>query len=55
MGLMGGLGAAVGVGIDAIFRGNEVIYSRPARTSASLKVSPLLARGRKGALLSVVF
>ena len=55
MGLMGGLGAAVGVGIDAIFRGNEVIYSRPARTAASLKVSPLLARGRKGALLSVVF
>ena len=53
--VMGGLGAAIGVGLDAIFRGKEVIYSRPARTSASLKVSPLLARGRKGALLSVVF
>ena len=53
--MMAGLGAAIGAGLDAIFRGNQVIYSRPARTSARLKLSPLLARGRRGALLSLEF
>lgn len=52
-----GLGAAVGVGLDALFRGDQVIFSRPARSSgsASLTLSPLLTRGSKGARLSLGF
>jgi hypothetical protein len=51
-----GLGAIVGAAVDAIVRGNEVIYSRPAsRTSATLKLSPTLTRGRSGASLSFGF
>ncbi len=50
-----GLGAAVGVGLDALFRSNAVIYSRPGRASASLTLSPVLIRGGAGALLSLGF
>lgn len=50
-----GLGAAVGVGLDAIFRSNETIYSRPARTSASLTLSPFLNRGRAGVFVTLGF
>ena len=53
--MMGGFGTAVGVGVDAIFRSNEVIYSRPGRTSTRLTLSPLLVRDREGALLSLGF
>ncbi len=53
--VMGGIGTAAGIGVDAIVRSNEVIYSRPARTSTRLTLSPLLVRDRKGALLSLGF
>ena len=51
----GGLGAAIGVGVDAMIRSNEVVFSRPAGVSTRLTVSPLLAASRKGLLLSVGF
>ncbi len=50
-----GLGAALGIGLDSIFRSDDVIYSRPGRGSARLTLSPLLAGGRRGALLSLGF
>jgi hypothetical protein len=54
--VLAGLGAAVGVGLDAIFRSNDVIYSRPAGTSVKLMLSPILTRGRRaGALVSLGF
>jgi hypothetical protein len=53
--MLAGLGAAVGVGIDAIFRREEVICARPARSAASLTLSPILSRGRAGDLLSLGF
>jgi len=51
----GGFGAAIGVGVDAMIRSNEVIYSRPAGVSTRLTLSPLVARGQKGALVSLGF
>ena len=42
-------------GLDVIFRSNEAIFSRPARTSASLTLSPFITRGRAGTLFSVGF
>jgi hypothetical protein len=50
-----GLGAIVGAAIDAIVRSSEVIYSRPAGTPATLKLSPTLSRGRSSASLSFGF
>jgi hypothetical protein len=51
----GGFGAAIGVGVDAMIRSNEVVFSRPADVSTSLTGSPLLAASRKSLLLSVGF
>jgi len=51
----GGFGAAIGVGVDAMIRSNEVVFSRPAGVSTRLTVSPLFAASRKGLLLSVGF
>ena len=52
---MGGLGAAVGVGTDALIRGRRVIYDKPAPSTAALRLSPLLGRGEKGVRLSFRF
>jgi hypothetical protein len=51
----GGFGAAIGVGVDAMIRSNEVVFSRPAGVSTRLTVSPLFAASRKSLLLSVGF
>jgi hypothetical protein len=51
----GGLGAGVGAGIDALVLGNQVIYFKPANTSAKVTVSPLVTRERRGVLLSFGF
>jgi hypothetical protein len=51
----GGIGAGVGVGIDAMITGRQVIYARPGVSSARVRVSPLLTRDRHGAQLSVRF
>jgi len=51
----GGFGAAIGVGVDAMVRSNEVIYSRPGGLSWRPTLSPLIVRGQKGALVSLGF
>ena len=47
-----GLGAAVGVGIDALITRRHAIYERPSN-SAVLSVAPILANGRRGMALVV--
>ena len=51
----GGVGAGVGVGIDALIAGRQVIYAKPGASSTRVRVSPLLSRDRHGAQLSVRF
>lgn len=49
-----GLGAAVGVGVDALITRRQVIYERAAGSSA-LSVAPILSHGRRGVALSLRF
>ena len=49
-----GLGAAVGVGVDALITRRQVIYERPGGASA-LSLAPILSHGRRGVALSVRF
>jgi hypothetical protein len=51
--LYGGIGAGVGVGIDAMITGTRVIYARPAGSSARRTISPLVTPSRKGVLVSL--
>jgi hypothetical protein len=52
MGMMGGIGAGIGIGIDALFRGRTNIYSRANGDAwPSVRVSP--AAGLSGASISV--
>lgn len=50
-GFYGGLGAGIGVGIDALIRRQHVIYERPVTGVTGLRVSPLLGRERRGVLV----
>lgn len=50
----GGLGAGIGVGIDALIARQQVIFQRPGAT-ARLRVAPLVGGGRRGAVLAVTF
>lgn len=51
-----GLGAAIGIGIDAMFNHRQTIYKQPAQTALrSVAVAPLLTSGRKGAVLRFSF
>jgi hypothetical protein len=52
--LFAGMGAAAGVGIDALIARRQVIYQKPGGGS-TVSVSPLLGHGRRGAALSVKF
>ena len=49
-----GLGAAVGTSVDALIRGQRVIYRKPG-AAGDIGVSPLLLHGRKGVAVSVRF
>ena len=51
----GGMGAAIGVGVDAMIRGTQVIYSKSTGSSARLTLSPVIARERKAVLVLVGF
>jgi hypothetical protein len=51
--LVGGLGTAVGVGIDALIRRDRAIYRRGA--GAHMTVAPALGRGVLGAFVSVTW
>jgi hypothetical protein len=51
-----GIGAAIGIGIDAIFRHHQTIYKQPAQNALrNIDVAPLLTSGRKGAAVRFSF
>lgn len=49
--VFGGIGAGIGVGIDALIRHDRIVYRRGSGLTA--RVAPLVGRGRTGALLTV--
>jgi hypothetical protein len=49
-----GLGAAVGVGIDALITRRHMIYEQPSR-SAALSFAPILTHGKRGVMLMVKY
>lgn len=51
--LSAGIGAAAGLGIDALILRRQVIYQKPARSRVS--VAPVFGRGRRGAAVTVTF
>jgi hypothetical protein len=53
--LYGGMGAGIGVGVDALITRPHVIYERRPVSGARLGISPILTAGRKGALVSFGF
>jgi hypothetical protein len=52
--LFAGLGAAAGVGIDALITRRQVIYRKSSR-GTRVSMSPLIGRGRRGAAVTVKF
>ena len=51
-----GLGAAIGVGIDALLKHHQTVYRQPAQAAIrSIRLEPLIASGRKGAVLRFSF
>ena len=50
---IGALGAAIGIGIDALIREREVVYGRA--DSTQLHVAPMVGRGSKGVQLGLRF
>jgi hypothetical protein len=52
--MFAGMGAAAGVGIDALITRKQTIYRKNSRPS-KLTVSPLVGRGRRGVAVSVRF
>jgi hypothetical protein len=52
--LFAGMGAAAGVGIDALITRRQVIYRKPAGENR-VSVSPLFGHGRRGAAVTVKF
>jgi hypothetical protein len=53
-GVYGGIGAGIGVGIDALIRGQVVVYQRQ-RTGPRVSVVPQLTKSHKAIALSVGF
>ena len=49
------LGSAVGFSIDALMKGQRIIYMRSAASSKTAKVSPVLDTRRKGIFVSLQF
>jgi hypothetical protein len=50
-----GTGAGAAAGIDALIQGRKTIYLAPARSSARLRLSPMLLRNAKGVRVSLLF
>lgn len=46
----GGIGAAIGTGIDALIQGRRVIY---AKSQTTVSVAPLIGRDRRGVLFTL--
>jgi hypothetical protein len=52
---MGGLGAAVGVGLDALIPAKQTIYQNQNRTSRKFHIGPVLNRKDKGVKVAFSF
>jgi hypothetical protein len=50
-----GIGAAIGVTIDAVIRERETIYRNPAAGLRSLSVAPLVTAERKAVVIKLAF
>jgi len=55
IGSYAGLGAAIGVGIDAAIRSTQLIYARPGPAPRSVVLKPMFGRGRTGMTASIAF
>lgn len=55
MAVYGGIGAAIGVGVDALITRPHVIYEKPGTATARWRVAPIVSRTRQGARLMVRF
>lgn len=49
----GGIGAGIGVGIDALIEGRRVIYAGSRSTRSFFNIAPIVSRSRKGVLVTV--
>jgi hypothetical protein len=54
-GIAGGLGAGVGVGIDAIIRGQATVFQRAGASGTKVTVAPRLSKSHQGVMVSVTF
>jgi hypothetical protein len=54
-GIVGGLGAGVGVGIDAMIRGQATVFERPGASGTKVTVAPQLSKSHRGVMVSVKF
>ena len=52
--IFGAAGAAIGIGVDALVEGSQVVY-RARRSARRLSVAPLLSRNRRGLSVSLEF
>jgi hypothetical protein len=53
--IYGGIGAGIGVGVDAMITRKRVIFEKPPTTGASIQLAPFLTRRRAGGLVSIRF
>jgi hypothetical protein len=53
--MYGGIGAGIGVGIDAALKSNQTLLFNPARSQAALKLRPVMSDGRVGMSASLSF
>ena len=54
-GLYGGIGAGIGVGIDALIAREYVIFDRPRSARVDVRIAPMLGRGIRGLGVSIAF
>jgi hypothetical protein len=53
--IWGGLGAGIGVGVDALIPSKQTVYIGPRAASNRIKIRPVLDRYRKGAAVAFSF
>jgi hypothetical protein len=51
----GGIGAGIGVGIDALVKGDVLVYQRPTPAARGLRLTPMLTRRGAGVSIAVGF
>jgi hypothetical protein len=51
----GGIGAGIGVCVDALIRKREIIYDHQTGGASTLTIVPLFGRGRTGAQIALTF